>query len=96
MAYKVRLTLTRASASTNFQAQDDSFITQTESLMSANNVTAERTISGNVLTVVYTAPTEADYDNFYDAMVPRWGSIGAVAYNDANGITYSSEVIENT
>lgn len=96
MAYKVRMTLTRASASTNFQAQDGSFIAETESLMSANNITAERSISGNVLTIVYTAPTEADYDNFYDAMVPRWASLGAVAYNDSNGITYSSEVIENT
>lgn len=94
MAYKVRLTLTRGD--NPFQTQDSAFINETANLMNANNITAERSTNGNVLTIVYTAPTEADYDNFYDAMVPRWGSIGAVAYNDANGITYSSEVIENT
>jgi len=94
MAYKVRLTLTRGD--NPFQVQDSAFINETTNIMAANNVTAERTTNGNVLTIVYTAPTEADYDNFYDAMVPRWSSIGVVSYNDSNGITLTTEVIENT
>lgn len=94
MAYKVRMTLTRGE--NPFQVQDSAFITETTNLMAANNVTAERSTNGNVLTIVYTAPTEADYDNFYEAMIPRWSSIGAVAYNESNGITFTTEVIENT
>lgn len=94
MAYKVRMTLTRGD--NPFQVQDSSFIAETTNLMAANNITAERNTNGNVLTIVYTAPTQADYDNFYDAMVPRWADLGTMAYAESNGITINTEVIENT
>ena len=93
MAYQVRITLTRPNESVSFQAQDSSFIAETESLMAANNVTAERTLDGNTVTIVYTAPTEADYDNFYEAMIPRWSSIGTVGYANDNGIVINTTVL---
>jgi len=93
MAHQVQITLTRPNESVSFQEQDSSFIAETAALMEANNVTAERNLDGNTMTIVYTAPTEADYDNFYEAMIPRWSSIGTVSYANDNNIVINTTVL---
>ena len=92
MTYRVQHTVTR-NGTEPFQAQDSTFISGTESLMAENNVTVTRTTDGNVITIVYEAPDQASYDACYEAMIPRWQSIGAVDYITNNNITLEVEVL---
>jgi hypothetical protein len=92
MTYRVQHTVTR-NGDAPFQTQDSSFIAGTDALMTENNITATRSIDGNVLTIVYEAPDQASWDAYYNAMIPRWQSIGAVDYINDNNIVMEMQVI---
>lgn len=100
MAYKVRFRFTRNDSGTawnNMNLSNSGDVGLIGGYVSANNGTVQNNnVSDTVKDMIYTFPTQEDWQNFYNSAITVWNNNGVSNSASDAGITIDVDVIENT
>lgn len=102
MAYSVKITLTRETADLNIREKlaldDANDVGLVPGFMAEHggSVTRSRSDDGLVSESVYTFPTQADWQAFYNKALPVWNRNNISSKAGSNNVIIDFAVVENT